>query len=828
MRFTRILLCSVLVSCLLVIAVPAAPALAATGSISVFPSSGPPGTGVSVIGSGFTPGSTYTMHFGASDIGTGSVDSGGSLVNAAFTAPLAARAAWPITVTTSAGDGSNTATFYIVPKIMLDYAQGRVGDIVKITGSGFGASASISINFDSKAATSTSSDPSGSFSNVTFTIPPATPGKHDITANDGFAYSPTVTFTVLPKITYAPNVQTVGSQVTVSGSGFTGNSPISFLIDNTSVIAGPTQTDALGSFSATSLTIPPLAMGTHVLIAQDVNTNSATANLYIRPNLSIDPKSGTAGATVRISGSGFAANAAIAITYNAASVATAPTTVNTDLGGSFSATFNVPAGASGTYPVLASDGTNSASTTFAIAAGATFNPSSGPIGTSVSLSGANFGPGLTVTITYDGTQVATATADSSGAFTATFKAPASRSGGHVVNASDGINSVALTFNIVPSASLSPTSGYVDSAVTVTGAGFAAGKSATINFDKGQVATATIDSNGAFSAIFKVPSSQAGGHQVTATDGAGAVNLSFTVQSSATISPASGFVDSNVTVKGAGFTAGRPVTISFDKAQVAADSADANGAFSISFKAPSSQSGSHQVTATDGTNSATLTFTIAPSASINPTAGYVGGNVAVKGSGFAASKAITIKYDNTQVGQSTTDGSGAFTAAFAAPASKGGNHVVAVTDGTSTVSIDFAMDSTPPPVTALLQPPDATKADAMAALAWNAVADPSGVNYTLQIAADAAFATIVLEKKALALPGYTLSDQEKLKSTSKDKPYYWRVKAIDGASNESQWSAPRSFFVGFTMPAWGLYTIFAVVALLFGVFGFWLGRKTYSY
>ncbi len=242
MRLARIFLYAVLVSWLLVIAIPAAPALAATGSISLSTLSGPPGTAVSVSGSGFTVSTTYTVSFGGTNVVTGSVDASGILIPVSFAVPLRPRGAYAVTVTTLAPDTSNTATFTVTPVITLSSISGRVGDTIYVSGTGFGASTGITINFDTSAATTASTDPYGSFSSIILTIPSTSPGNHTITANDGVAASPAITFTVLPKLILSPNVQTAGSQVTMLGSGFTANSPISFYIDNVSVTASATTT----------------------------------------------------------------------------------------------------------------------------------------------------------------------------------------------------------------------------------------------------------------------------------------------------------------------------------------------------------------------------------------------------------------------------------------------------------------------------------------------------------------------------------------------------------------------------------------------------------
>jgi len=144
-----------------------------------------------------------------------------------------------------------------------------------------------------------------------------------------------------------------------------------------------------------------------------------------------------------------------------------------------------------------------------------------------------------------------------------------------------------------------------------------------------------------------------------------------------------------------------------------------------------------------------------------------------------------------------------------------------------------MESEAPPVPVPLLPEAGGKAKAEAYFDWEDVSDPSGVTYTLQIASDENFTedSIVLEREGLTESEYTLTEEERLESTKKEAPYYWRVKAVDRASNESEWSTPASFHVGFsiTLPDWAMYVIYVVGAVVVGFIGFWFGRRTtYSY
>ena len=89
---------------------------------------------------------------------------------------------------------------------------------------------------------------------------------------------------------------------------------------------------------------------------------------------------------------------------------------------------------------------------------------------------------------------------------------------------------------------------------------------------------------------------------------------------------------------------------------------------------------------------------------------------------------------------------------------------------------------------------------------------------------------MLEKEGLTNSEYTIQEEEKLPSVREEAPYYWRVMAIDGASNESEWTGTGSFYVGmqFGLPQWAWYIIYVVGGIVILLFGFWLGRRTSYY
>ena len=175
---------------------------------------------------------------------------------------------------------------------------------------------------------------------------------------------------------------------------------------------------------------------------------------------------------------------------------------------------------------------------------------------------------------------------------------------------------------------------------------------------------------------------------------------------------------------------------------------------------------------------------------------------------------------TERATASTGSSGDFTATITVPAGQSGAQTVTASDGTSTVTANFDVESTAPPVPSTLLPLAGDKAKSQTAFDWADVTDPSQpVTYGLQIANDANFTSMVLQKTGLTDSGYTLTEGEKLASTGQEAPYYWRVRAVDGAGNTGNWSTASSFTVGFSfgvIPGWALFTLMGIAALLVGL------------
>jgi hypothetical protein len=449
-----------LIFSLLMLALPATPALAAVGSITLSPATGSGGTIVTVNGTLFTSGSTFTVKFDTATVATGFCDGTGNLF-ATFTVPTKARGQYPVTVTTDSGDTSNTINFTITPKVTPSPLTAYVGDTVTVTGSGFKASSSITIYFDSTNVGTATADTNGSFSGITFTIPESYKGTHTVKGEDTEGASPTVNLTISPKVIITPASGAVGDTITVRGTGFAASSSVTIYFDTTTVDTATTNTN--GTFPSTTFTIPSTSRGNHTIKAQDASTNYATATLAVASKITITPSDGAPGMTVTVTGTGFDASKTITIKYNAITVTTTPAIINTDASGNFTASFTVPTSAAGTYTVQASDNTNTASANFTITINVTLSEttseaSPGHVGMDMTISGAGFKPNTEITIRYTSTPIVVATkaSNSEGAFSVTFKIPASEAGTHTISASDGTSTMQATFFMESTAPATPT------------------------------------------------------------------------------------------------------------------------------------------------------------------------------------------------------------------------------------------------------------------------------------------------------------------------------------------------------------------------------------
>ncbi len=418
--------------------------------------------------------------------------------------------------------------------------------------------------------------------------------------------------------------------------------------------------------------------------------------------------------------------------------------------------------------------------------------------------------------------------------------PLESSGTYDVEAEDDDgNNDKVDFNVVTAKiGLGHNGGPVGTEVKITGEHFGDSQGITIKYDGIKVnleGDDETDRNGKFTSTIFIPESTAGRHIITVSDNSGReAEAEFAVEAQITISSVEGAPGDQVTVSGTGFGRKVEVGLEFGDAEVVTGQTSAKGSFEVVFTVPIRDLNTYKVEARDKDgNRDGEDFTIVAGIELSQAEGDVGSEVKVSGSGFQPNVEIIITYSTKPVeamvvAKTTADAEGRFSATFTIPKSEHGKHTITATDDINTVITTFTMESTPPPVPLPLLPQMDKKATQRAYFEWEEVTDPSGVTYTLQIATDEEFTdeSILRDITGIVESEYTLAKEEKLELTEEEDSYYWRVKAVDGASNESGWTTPEAFQVGSSR--WIIYPIAALAFLVVLFFGlrFWVRHKYY--
>jgi hypothetical protein len=237
-----------------------------------------------------------------------------------------------------------------------------------------------------------------------------------------------------------------------------------------------------------------------------------------------------------------------------------------------------------------------------------FSPTSGPVGTSVTINGSNFTGASAVT--FNGTAATSYTVNTSSTITAAVPSGASTGPiGVTTPGGTATSSSNFTVNAPPTVtSFNPTSGPVGTSVTINGTNFTGASSVTFN---GTAATSyTVNTSSTITAT--VPSGATTGKiAVTTTFGTGTSSATFTVTTASaptitSFSPLTGPVGTSVTINGTNFTGVSSVTFN----GTAATTYVVNSSTKITATVPGgATNGKIAVTTTGGTATSTSTFRV---------------------------------------------------------------------------------------------------------------------------------------------------------------------------------------------------------------------------
>ena len=460
----------------------------------------------------------------------------------------------------------------------------------------------------------------------------------------------------------------------------------------------------------------------------------------------------------------------------------------------------------------------------------------GTVSSNLTIAGKGFNANESnIQVLFDSNPVQTGiVAGSKGSWQITIKVPASSKGEHIIDAGGNTPASEVEdkeFTVIPEIQINPSSGWVNTVVGIYGSGFGGGENnIKVTYDGGTVKTdVAADAKGSWQSSFSIPSSSRGSHDIRAygalTNEGDLQSVSFSVSPGIKVEPVSGYLGGAIYagdglyVSGVGFDANETgIKVTYDGSLALSDiMADAKGSWSDRLDVPPSSKGEHIIDAsgeiTKASDIVDAIVIISPKVELSPTSGAIGNDITVHGTGFAPNQVITISYDGTKVASGTaTDAKGIFTTSFKIPQSEAGEHTLTVTDPTASVfSMNLSVESEPPPTPNLISPEAGSEFGSFGKTSvtfhWSAVDDPSGVYYILEISPSSDFAGTVIRKEGLTGTEYTLIGNEALTKGN----YYWRVKAVDGAGNQGDWTNGQLFKIGGW--DWWLIALIAVAVIV---------------
>jgi hypothetical protein len=327
---------------------------------------------------------------------------------------------------------------------------------------------------------------------------------------------------------------------------------------------------------------------------------------------SFTPTCGPVGTNVDVNGNNF--QGATHVTFNGVEAS-----VSVQSGHLIKTT--VPTGATtGKIGVLTADGSTTSADDFTVSSScaptpmiSSFSPTSGPVGTSVTINGTGF-TGATA-VTFGGVSAGTFSVNGAGTRITAIVPSGAVTGKITVTTPGGTATSATNFTVTGAAaptisSFSPTSGPVGTSVRINGSNF--GGTTAVRFNG--VAAASFTVNGQGTRIdTKVPSGATTGRiTVTAPGGTATSATNFTVTSAAptisSFSPTSGRTGTAVTITGTAFTGATAVKFG----GVSARSFTVNSVTQITATVPvGAVTGKISVTTPAGTGTSGTNFTVLP-------------------------------------------------------------------------------------------------------------------------------------------------------------------------------------------------------------------------
>ena len=300
-----------------------------------------PGGAVVVSGSGYAPGDSVslTINGQSTPFATLQADGDGSVAGTVTIPASVAPGSYQVNAAGSLSGHTASATLNVgALGAVVDLVSTSVnaGGALEVTGAGFGPNEPINFTFNGTtvgATTPVTTDATGAFSDVSVSIPAATETSalcacsYTLTAKGAISgASSSVLVTVNTPTLILTSA--VGNTDTVSGSGFTPGETVNITLIGQPGVLATLQADASGQING-SVPIPgSLVAGSYTLVATGLSSGvTSTAPEIVgspsvvipsaaSPVLTLGSSAISSGNVLTISGSGFAANEAVALWLN--------------------------------------------------------------------------------------------------------------------------------------------------------------------------------------------------------------------------------------------------------------------------------------------------------------------------------------------------------------------------------------------------------------------------------------------------------------------------------------------------------------------------------
>ncbi len=427
-----------------------------------------------------------------------------------------------------------------------------------------------------------------------------------------------ITIPVHAAVAMSPSQGAVGTDITITG----------LTVGNTYTIRWDDvdyKTGTVSSSGSVTFAVNDSSGGSHSVKVLTNSTQVFSGTFIIVPVIDIETSSGTVGTAVDITGTGFgSAENKIAVTFNGKAVKSG---ITANSSGTWTTTFTVPDAATGTHTVDAYGSTTEdddvADENFTVSPKITVNPSTGGVGTVVTVTGTGFESAETgISLYYDDDKVRTGLiANVNGTWSTSFTVPSSIKGMHTIDAEGDTTSDSevedKTFTVSPRVIVEPEGGYISDEIVISGSGFANNESGIkVTYD-GKVIESNLSANdqGYWTTTINAPDSVNGDHTVSAygntTVADDVLESTFTIEALLTLNPRVGNVGDVVTVTGSGFSKKADISLAFGGEPLTLGIiSDNTGKFSTSFETPVNISGDIVVSAIDTANvEASATFSI---------------------------------------------------------------------------------------------------------------------------------------------------------------------------------------------------------------------------